>query len=256
MANPIAPEGPAGDSAQQPTAPSVIPKNVPSPIDEAAELVGTTEPLAEATTVAAPAPETELNQTTGESLETAQARIDAMQEDVNTLQVIRDDPVAAQLLNDHFAAKARGELPSATGDAPADVEGADPRIDQLFESVNGLTRMFQQDRAERALSQFKTDNPIVADPKVASKMQAILRQPGQESLTLSNCLTIALSELGMSRKPGGQAPLQASETAGAAITDSSDDGDAVQQNIDSQQSFEQGLDAALKSTAKEQGFTL
>lgn len=252
MANPVAPEGPAGDSAQQPTAPSVIPDNVPSPIDAAAELVGAPE-VVEPEAVA---PVTELNQTTGETLESAQVRIDAMQEDVNTLQVIRDDPVAAQLLNDHFAAKARGELPAATGDTPATVEGADPRIDQLFESVSGLTRMFQQDRAERALSQFKADNPVVADPKVAAKMQSILRQPGQESLTLSNCLTIALSELGMSRQSGGQAPLQTSETSGAAITDSSDDGDAVQQNIDSQQSFEQGLDAALKSTAKEQGFTI
>ncbi len=258
---PVAPEGPALDSSQQSTAPSAIPDQIPSAIDTAAEMVGLpTEPLPETETVGAPAPEvaaeTQLNNQSGEtSMADMQSQLQGAQDDVNTLSMIRNDPVAAKWLNDHYAAKARGELPVATGDAPAEVPNGqgDPRFDQLFASIQSLTTEFQQDRAERSIREFAAANPVVKTPAVAKAVQRVVGQnPG---LSLNDALAVALSGLGMSAQAGGPAPLQPSEVSGAPRTGVETTDDTIQSRIDGQKSFEAGLDVALRETAKEQGFS-
>lgn len=260
----IAPEGPAADSGQKDTVASVIPETMPSPIDEAAEQLDIPDTVAALDAAAGEtspveAPTVEQHGTPGEAaptVDTLLAQIDAMKEDVSTLNLIRDDPEAARMLSDHFEGKTRGAgtLPTATGDNVEHDGSNDPRVDQLFNAVENLTRQFTQDRAQRALTEFKGENPVVKDPRVATAMQNVLKEPGCEALSLHNVLTIALSKLGMVGKTGGKAPLQPSESGGAPRSDITGSEDAIQQRIDSQDSFEQGLKVALQETAKQQGF--
>lgn len=266
---PVAPEGPAGDSSQETTAPSLISDKIPSVIDVGAEEVSApTETVVEPNLVQPPKKTedtpTESKVVTQEPSDSdgTQEILDSYKEDRNVMNVLRNDPVASAWLNDHFAKKARGEgnLEPATGDANAEVDSSDSalttKVDKLFSMVEKIALDQQKGNAVSALSEFAANNPIVRDPKVAAKMQEILRAPGIESLSLERTLTIALSELGLSAKSGGPAPLRASESAGASISESSDSEDKVQQLIDSQDSFEKGLDVALRETAKEQGFSI
>tara|TARA_R110000803_G_scaffold17804_3_gene47860 strand:+ start:647 stop:1426 length:780 start_codon:yes stop_codon:yes gene_type:complete len=258
MANDIAPEGPAADSGQETTVPGIIQGAIPSAIDVAAEQDRSPhDPLP----VAEPVDNTNLHveelatDPTDSEVAELKEQLKMYQEDHQTLQLIRNDPQASQLLNDHFTQKTRGSgVQEATGDANAD-SPLNAKVDKLFGLVEGLIQQSQTNSAETALIHFANKNPIVRDSRVAGKMQEILRQPGANGLGLDDVLTLALSQLKMSRNAGGPAPLQTTESGGAHVSkDTSESESEIQKAIDGQETFESGLNLALRQTAREQEF--
>ena len=263
MTHPMAPSGAENNQtpAAVPAGTSQIPAQVPSVIDAEAEglppiseegvetLVGGNTSVEEPTTQV-------VNETPGQTVEELEATIRLMQEDVDTLNVIRNDPDALNLLNDHFEGRTRepnNGLPVATDGEPN--SALEQKVDKLFETVNILAQDTLQRRANEVIQQFAVEHPEVRDQKVAAKMKAVLAEPGSKEMSLDRALAIAKSELGMSGSPQPSgAPLQATETGGAPVIENADQTTALQQRIDGQDSLDGALDIAIREGAKELGF--
>lgn len=233
--------------------PSVIPDDGDSRVDEPEQ---DEEPINDNEYTSSRGLEQQAGKRSYEELEEI---VRSSEEDLRLLSVIRNDPDAVELINNHFRSKT-SELsqPDMGNDNIPDPASENVSVAQLHKMVQSLHKQNQTLAAQLAVTQYRATNPEFDNPKIQEQIKKIYSTPGYEAMSLEDAFVLAKNRAGMT-SDGGKAPtLKPTETTGASAPDlvNRQDTPSLQRKIDEQKTLEDAVKVSLQSDFAEQGFKL